>query len=629
MKTTLFLLFTLRVFFPIALKCQSPDKKDSIAEFKDIGLWVDPIIQKGMESFNIPGVAFVLVSKDSILYSKGYGFANLEGRIPVNPFETHFDMGSIPKALTAVAALQLVEDGIFNLHAPISEVLGALPYCKFEDGRPITLHHLLTHTAGIDDISNIGSASKSIVDFPSLSDFLEANPPKQFTGPGRVVSYSNLGYGLIGRMMEIATDKPYQEYMRSNLLEPLQMEHSSFEVSQIHQMDEQRAVGYEYFDGTYHAVPKNFQINLPAAGLRGSAGDMANFVQMLLNKGKFDGKVILGEGMVDKMTSTQYTSHPDIIGLGYSLREQQICPSRIMAQNGGWQGYNNDFFIFPDKGVGFMVSVNTDDSTQLAEELLSAFKKKFLDPCTDAMEIRHNPADLLPYVGTYRSNRHSRHTITKAGILLGAIPEFEIEVINDSLNYQGVPLIFLGNDVFSRSDGHGKIAFIRNANHQITHMVRDYSPYDANEKIKWFETAQVQLYVFIFILTMQLALLLISIYLTVKRFWFSRVMQISVERLNVIFGNATSLIFVYLLISEFMHIGPWELQYGLSANLRLILLLPYMVLVFLFVSGYFVYKKFRNGNGFFKGILLSLISLTTMAVFLLLLNNWNLIGYQL
>ena len=587
--------------------------------------WADSLIQVGMQEYKVPGAAFVVVTKDSILYIKGYGFANLETSTPVDPYKTHFDMGSIPKALTAVAALQQVEVSKLSLHEPVSKWV---PYFTGNAYKTPTLHQLLTHTAGLDDMSNIGSATKSPSLVPSLHDFIQSTPPIQVMPAGEVISYSNLGYGIVGAMIETSSGKQFANYMQEYVLAPLSMGNSSFFAELSEEMEQRRALGYEYLGGEYVAAPINYQINSPAAGLRSTAGDMANFIMMMLNDGKFDGQQVLAGDMVETMKSQQFTNHPDIQGLGYSLRQETINGWNVMAQNGGWQGFNHDFYLIDEAGLGLMVLLNADEGSQVGEAIITSFTEKFLPSRTHELPMVQPTPNLDEYVGAYRSNRYSRKKVTKFGILLGAIPEFEISQASDTLFYFSRPLVYEGNDVFRRVDGVGQIAFLRDDNGKVNTMVRSYSHYDANDKVKVYQTANFQLNLYLVMACFQLILFFISMVLIIRQVIKKQMENGSWIRLSTqLAASILPIVFVLGLMIEFASVGAWDFQYGPTANLQVWLSLMFVQIPLLAFMIYFFIRSRQHFPNVLSKVCY-LFSMVLLSGFLMYLNHWNLLGMK-
>jgi CubicO group peptidase (beta-lactamase class C family) len=160
-----------------------------------------------MESYHVPGAIFVMVKEGEIFFARGYGYADLETRRPVDPETTIFRVASVSKLFTATAAMQLVEQGKLDLHADVNRYLTKLQI-ESAYGEPVTLHHLLTHTAGFDDRFlrtglTIGSP------LPPLGQYLAERMPPRVMPPGKLISYSNHGLALVGHLVEVASGESF------------------------------------------------------------------------------------------------------------------------------------------------------------------------------------------------------------------------------------------------------------------------------------------------------------------------------------------------------------------------------------------------------------------------------------
>lgn len=222
----------------------------------------------------------VLIAKEGkILFSKGYGFANEEHQIPNSP-DTVFRIGSITKQFTAIAILQLQEQGKLNMEDPISKYL-----LDYPNGDQITIHHLLSHTSGIP----------SITDFPNLQE-IQRQPttidqvihyfkhiPLNFV-PGTNCDYSDSGYIVLGAIIEVASGTPYHYYLQTQLLDPLHMQSTYYDDH--HAIIPKRASGYakNYEGQLKHASFIDMSFPHAAGGLVTTVKDLYKLDRALKEK---------------------------------------------------------------------------------------------------------------------------------------------------------------------------------------------------------------------------------------------------------------------------------------------------------------------------------------------------------
>ena len=179
--------------------------------------FVDSILSTA-ESPTAPGIA-VLVSRDgTVLFSKGWGMANLEHDVRVTT-KTKFRIGSVTKQFTAAAILKLQEDGKLSVDDPLSKFIPDYPR-----GDEVKLHHLLTHTSGIHSFTSKPEFFATVASSTTPEEMIESfqNDPFDFS-PGEKFQYNNSGYFLLGHIIAKVSEKSYGEYLRETFFEPLGM----------------------------------------------------------------------------------------------------------------------------------------------------------------------------------------------------------------------------------------------------------------------------------------------------------------------------------------------------------------------------------------------------------------------
>lgn len=177
-----------------------------------------------MAEHGIAGGAIAVVKDGSVLFQKGFGHADVEAERPVDPETTMFRVGSVGKLFTATAVMQLVEQGQLDLDEDVNAYLDfAIPETYDE---PVTLAHLLTHTAGFE-ARWIGMWPDSEEGVEPLGEWLRDHRPARVRPPGIVVSYSNYGMSLAGYIVERVSGLAYGDYVEQHILAPLGMDHST------------------------------------------------------------------------------------------------------------------------------------------------------------------------------------------------------------------------------------------------------------------------------------------------------------------------------------------------------------------------------------------------------------------
>jgi CubicO group peptidase (beta-lactamase class C family) len=260
-----------------------------------------------MKRYDIPGAGIAIVSKNSIVYLGGLGYANIDLHTPVDE-NTLFRAGSISKSFVALGILKLVEEGKIDLQTPVKQILPEVGINNpWEDTHPIRVVHLLEHTAGLND--------------PHFNDYyLDGNPDiplkeglkisKHYLDirwpPGAYRSYSSAGYMLAGIIIEELTGERFEDYLKREILNPIGMTTSTFRFNaEIQQL---LAQGYK---ANYQVSQWWNSYSRPAGSLNSSASKMAKFLQLMLNKGQIGKTRILAESTIDRMERS--TTDPAVL----------------------------------------------------------------------------------------------------------------------------------------------------------------------------------------------------------------------------------------------------------------------------------------------------------------------------
>lgn len=352
---------------------------------------LDSLIRRGMAAHHVPGLAVVVVRDGEVRLSRGFGFADLEARLPVRPDRTRFPLGSVTKTVTATAIMRLHERGLLSPSDPAASHLppGLLP--EEAEGGPITVHHLLTHTAGLE-AKNIGLAVRRPAPAGATDRFLAREMPDRVFPPGRVYVYSHFGYGLLGRIVESVSGRGYADYVDAAIFGPLGMADSSVRPDAVEHVDV--AVGYYFDDGEYLPVPAVHQRMPSAGGLVTTVDDAARLIVALLGAtGAPEDFLRLASRR--RLERRQYAPHPDprVEGAAYGLFEHRACGVRGLSARAWVGGYAGYLHLWPDHGAAVLVAANASDLGGLEGDVFRAIQDDLLGgPCGAAAPPRADVA---------------------------------------------------------------------------------------------------------------------------------------------------------------------------------------------------------------------------------------------
>jgi CubicO group peptidase (beta-lactamase class C family) len=381
---------------------------------RELETFLDGAVPALLESYDVPGLVISVVANGRTLLAKGYGYADLERRQPMDGERTLVRVASSAKLFTATAALQLVEAGKLDLHSDVNSVLEGF---RIEEayGEPITLHHLLTHTAGFDD--RFLHTGRSLgVQRPALGAYLARRMPPRVMPPGRVVSYSNHGLALVGHLVERASGQPFEAYVQEHIFDPLAMSSSRFFLEAPANPD--LAVPYRAAEGTHRSLGYDHTLLGPAAELNATAADMAKFMLAHLQQGPVP---LLDADTERLMQERQFSVHPKVAGWAYGFDESFHNGVRAVGHGGSWRGFESLLLLFPDEGFGVFASANASfDALGFYRALTRSLVDHYLPAPPPE---RPRPPDGFAewadrYTGTYLLNRRMRGDFMKLGQLL-------------------------------------------------------------------------------------------------------------------------------------------------------------------------------------------------------------------
>ena len=311
---------------------------------------IDAYIYQEMKTDRIPGLALAIVYQDQVVYTQGYGVSGIDKQA-VTP-DTSFLLGSMSKSFTALAIMQLVEEDMIDLNAPVRQYLPSFTIQGNVDD--ITIAHLLHHTSGIAEYAPRAKGSDQ-----SLNAQIRALSTSTLTSqPGTVYEYSSPNYIVLGGVIEAVSQQSFPDYIQIHIFEPLQMDHSytSFSVAQ-----EQGGMssGYQYLFG--QPVIADFPEEpgrLPAASLISSASDLARYMTMQLNGGRYNNETLLSPDSIQQMHMPD--APRSIYGMGWRISE--IHGALAVHHGGILPNFRGKMVMLPDTGWGVVVLTNVSST---------------------------------------------------------------------------------------------------------------------------------------------------------------------------------------------------------------------------------------------------------------------------
>ena len=454
---------------------------------------VDVQIETLLAEYRIPGATVSVVADGELLYAKGYGWADVEESRPVVADETLFGVASVTKLFLWTAMMQLVEQGLVDLHADVQDYLGDIRIPTTYD-EPITLAHLMTHTAGFAEITGPLYGTE----LPILSDYLVAHMPERIFPPRAVTAYSNYGAALAAYILERVTGVSCPTYAEEHILQPLGMNDSSLTQPLPGELTARESASYVLRFGKLKRNTQLLDLLLAAGGLSATATDMAAFMIAHLQNGQYGDARILSPETADVMHQRQFANEPRLPGVCYGFFEYFRNGLRLI-QHGGDADFHSILALIPDRNVGVFFAINSAGSgmgSLITQRFLVEFLDRWFPPDaevderSDVMAVGIGSARRC--TGTYMPTRR-----VESG-LLGLVYRLlgvRVRPISDrSIRMTGLMLDMELTEVepllFAEVGGPLKVAFTEDDRGAVHLMQHDDFPAMAYEKPHPTETPQ-------------------------------------------------------------------------------------------------------------------------------------------
>jgi serine beta-lactamase-like protein LACTB len=317
---------------------------------------IEQAVAAQMSRNSIPGVSIAVATSSQLRWAAGYGMADLENSVPVTPL-TEIRLGSISKPITAIAVMQLVEQGKIDLDGEIQRYVPSFPKKQW----PVTVRQLLGHLGAVRHYRGDDEEAST----RHYTDRME--PLKIFAGdpllfePDTQYSYTTYGFNLLGAAVETASGEKFLDYVQAHIFRPAGMDHIRDDNTLA--IIPHRARGYRF---TANGNIENCALadtsnKVPGGGLISTASDLVKFA-LAVNSGS-----LVKKETVELMLTPQHTRDGKATGYGMGFRADQLEGRKRAAHAGGQQGISTLLVLYPGDGVALAIMVNLEGARGLAE----------------------------------------------------------------------------------------------------------------------------------------------------------------------------------------------------------------------------------------------------------------------
>ena len=596
----------------------------------ELEAFLDGLMLAQMSEKNVAGATVSVVKDGAVFFAKGYGYADVAGRLPVDPERTLFRIGSISKLFTWTAVMQLVEQGSLDLDEDVNTYLDFEIPATYDE--PITMRHLLTHTPGLEEDSR-DLFTTDPDHLTPMGVWLPAHMPTRVRPPGTFSSYSNWGTATAGYIVERVSGMSYDEYLEQHLFQPLGMTFTTARQPLPERLADDMSKGYAWEGGAF--AEKDWEIitgAAPAGSMSASAVDMGYWMLAHLGGGVLDTTRILQPETAASMYARQFTHDDRLPGWGLGFYEKSSHGLRMIGHGGDTQWFHSDLTLIPSENVGVFVSYNTVSGGELS---FSPFREAFLDhyyPVTPGPTVEAE--DLGRFSGSYLFNRSSYTTFQKAMNLAGNIP---VSVSGDSALLMGTPfgdmrLRPIDDLLFGDEDGQPTVGFRTDDAGNVTHAFLAMAPMMALEKQSALASPPLHQ------LLLGLGAVVFALVLVGSVLRWSRARRSEGASLNhedgslakarrlVAWGALSNLLFVAGVV--FAASDPLSLLSDSPWRLYIALLFPVLGILLILGGAWFTVQTWRRSGGSLWERLRLSTAVMVGLVFAWSLNMFNLLGWR-
>ena len=592
--------------------------------------FLDGIMTANLRDHHVAGATVAVVKDGALFFAKGYGYADVAAHTPVDAARTLFRIGSTSKLFTWTAVMQLVEQGKLDLDADVNRYLDFKIPATYP--QPVTLRHIMTHTAGFEEDGRdlITDDSSKVV---PLGRFLAAHMPARVRPPGVYSAYSNYATALAGYVVQRVSGQPWDDYIEQHIFAPLGMTQISTRQPLPTRLRADMSQGYLWGGGAF--TPKRFEYitgESPAGSISASATDMATFMLAHLGGGAYNGRRILAESTTARMHARAFGHDPRLPGFALGFYEQSSHGLRLIGHGGDVQWFHTDLSLIPSERVGIFVSYNTNTGGALS---FGPFLTQFLDHYYPVPPVAVVPApdaaqQAARVAGEYAFNRRSYTTFQKALGLSGDIQVTALDsgriLLHSALGDSR--LVPVGPLLYREELGDNLVSFTANGAGRSEHGFLGFAPMMSMDRVPWWASARLHwlvlgLGIVVFVGTMGAAVRRL-----VRRRYGApqpgdalprRWMLVTVAGLNVLFLATVGTV---LGASGGLLEGP-------LTGLRIAFVLPVLATLFTLGAAGASVIQWRNHIGTPAARLRYSATVVVALLFVWSLNEWNLLGWRM
>lgn len=436
----------------------------------DFEAFADGVFHTMMAENKLAGVTFSVVHKHERIIQKGYGYAQVDEGIAVDPGSSLFRIGSISKLFIWIAVMQMVEQGKLELDRDVNDYLTAFKIPQTYE-QSVTLRSLMTHTPGFED-----KLYRLFVQEPDemlpLEEVLANEIPKRVRPPMQQASYSNHGTGIAQYLVELVSGVPFIEYSEQHIFGPLGMNHTTLRQPLPDTLANLMSKGYVHTQGRYIEKPFEFVPLQSVGGVSTTAADMALFMQALLNYGCHGGHCLLDSVSFAQMVAPAFYHADGVNPATLGFMDMSRNGYRAYGHGGNTFWFHSRMTLIPEANLGYFYSFNSENGAAPSGKVSELFFDYLLPDDRPLMPvIELDEAYLSAFAGNWRFNRFPHSEFFK---ILAWMNGSNISVHEGKLRFDAMGEITYWLPIdslrFRAEDRNEILAFARDENGRISEL---------------------------------------------------------------------------------------------------------------------------------------------------------------
>lgn len=445
---------------------------------------------------NFPGAVVGVVVGGDIVHLAGYGFADIDRRIKMDPNLTITRLGSSSEFLTAIVSLSAAENSLLNFHKDVRPTL-IESGIDINSSAKITVHQLLTHTSGLGD-RLLGQNVRDVDNIGSSDSFFAKSMPPILLPPGTAIIPSSLAFSLTGLVLEHSSGRSFAQLSNDLVFNQLGMTRTTFDPLLIHEWKKDLANSHILKKDSFSQVDLGHSMVSPSSGAVSTAFDMSQLLSSLFK----DDAGAIDSDAIKVLTSRQASNFREMHGRSYGFYESIVSGYSAWTNRANESSFTTHVALYPELNFGVFVAVNAGDVSPFSHLssiglAIEDFERQIIKSIWPEA-IRSNPDlillspdDRADYAASYRDSGLDQDTPIK---VLGLLKQIFVSSVSDvRIGFDNQIYRKIALDVFqSEVNSSNFIRFLRNDSGLVTHLLLPNRTY---ERVGAWESIQVQVIV--------------------------------------------------------------------------------------------------------------------------------------